>query len=70
MLIEIQKSYCMVVGKSEDSLFYLGTLKFGVLQEWNDEIGWFFAYWYQSNLGKLEVTLIIIGVAYSKMDEA
>ena len=57
----------MVVGKNEGSLYYIGALKVTVFQEWNDEIGWFFACWYQSNLGKLKATLTTIGWAHSKM---
>ena len=58
----------MVVVRNGHGLLVLGTLKSAVSQEWIDEIADFLHA--DSNLGKLKVTLIIIGWAWSKMSEA
>ena len=58
----------MVVVKKGDGLLGLGTLKSIVSQEWIDELGWFLHA--DTNLGKVKVTLIIIGWAWSKMGKA
>ena len=52
----------------ECGLLGLGTLKSAVSQEWTDELGWFLLT--DTNLWKLRVTLIIIGLVWSKMVEA
>ena len=58
----------MVVIKNGCGLLGLGTLKSAVSQEWTDELGWFLLT--DTNLWKLRVTLIIIGLVWSKMVEA
>ena len=57
----------MLVVENGCSLLGLGTLKSAVSQEWIDEMSWYLPA--HTNLGKLNITSIIIGWACSKIGE-